>query len=145
MDVILLKNIEIPYSVTTIKIGAFYNCTALGSLTISEYVSEIEPGAFANTFLNLSVNYKNTHYRVENEVLFDRNKTVLIKYMSPNTDLLIYNGTYTIPGGITKIEKYAFAGAAIGNITILNSVTRIEDYAFTGWLSTNTLTIPSSI
>ena len=111
--------------------------------TISDFALDC---LYSLTSINISD--ENTHFSVIDGILFNKDKTTLIKYPSskagtsytiPNTVKVISTialadnenlKAIILPDGITDIQEYAFAGSAIKNITIPGSVINIETDAF---------------
>ena len=161
-----LTSIVIPNSVTIIGIDAFRDCTALASVIIGESVTNIGSWAFAgctsltsimipssvtsigssvfNGCTNLTaidVDTENPAFSSENGVLFNKNKTGLIRFPQGKqvTD-------YSIPNSVTDIWSNAFDGCAnLTNIVIPNSVTNISAQAFRGCTSLTSIVIPNSV
>ena len=132
---------EIPNSVTSIGSSAFYGCSKLTSIFISDSVSgKIEFGSCSNlTTIDVATN--NVDYSSENGVLFDKNKTALICYPSGKTE-----NNYSIPDSVTSIGNSAFSGCtSLTSVTIPNSVTEIHSCAFEGCTSLKTVTIPNGV
>lgn len=129
-----LTRITIPYSVTSIGDNAFYNCTSLTSMTIGKDVTDIGENAFYNCPIKevvISDGSKEEYYSVENGVLFNKDKTELVKY-----PIGIKNESYSIPNGVTKIRDGAFENCtSLSNITIPDSVKTIGAEAFSGCTS----------
>ncbi len=124
-----LTKVTLGDSVTTIGNEAFSACIKLSSVSIGKNVSFIGNEAFYSTGLRtLTVSDDNTHYTAIDNVLFDINKTRLIKYPE-------YKNAegYVIWDTVTEITDYAFSGNGyLMGITIPASVTKIGDYAFSG-------------
>ena len=100
-----LKNITIPDSVTYIGSYAFANCESLTEIKIPANTAEIDSHAFNNcsALTGIWVDGANQAYsNDENGVLFDKEKRTLI--LCPAT----YNGSYTVPDGVTDIADGAF-------------------------------------
>ena len=138
-----LTSIEIPDSVTSIGNQAFIGCTSLESIRVEE---------------------GNTAYTSENGVLFNKEKTGLVRYPARKTD-----ASYIIPNGVTSISDAAFRGCesltnviipnsvmsigsqafqdctGINHIDIPNGITRINDYTFTGCTGLTGVVIPDSV
>jgi len=80
-------------------------------------------------------------YVCEDGVLFNSDKTVLLKYAINNK-----NTKYEIPNSVTTIGSNAFDGCRLlETIIIPNSVTTIGDYAFFECSSLKTIIIPDSV
>lgn len=154
-----LTNIEIPYGVKTIESGAFSYCSELNSVVFSNSVENIDMKAFegcpnlkqvtipesvktlnidiySSATINIAPN--NPYFLLENGVLFNKSKTILINFPRTKT------GNYSIPNTVTEIAKYAFEDSELKSITIPNSVTTIREQAFAG-CNVSTLTIPNSV
>ena len=122
-----LTSIVIPNSVTSIGSSAF-PYTGLTSITIPSSVTSIGSVAFAacSKLTSINVNSGNSKYISIDGILFDKNKTTLIRYPEAKTGT-----TYTIPNSVTSIRSFAFNGCSkLTSITIPNSVTSIGDLAF---------------
>lgn len=99
-----LAKIEIPSSVTSIGINAFNDCTNLTSIAVAA---------------------GNANYSSDNGVLFNNNKTTLIRFPEGKTD------PYIIPASVTSIGDYSFYHCSkLTSIVIPSSVTSIGDAAF---------------
>lgn len=119
---------DIPFGVTSIGTGAFWNTTGLTSVTIPTSVISIGNGAFAEAtsltsvtipasvatigdiafFLttsvtNFVVDGANPNYKATDGVLFNKNETTLIEYPTGNT-----RTSYTTPSSATSIATRAF-------------------------------------
>ena len=74
---------------------------------------------------NIEVNIANENYSSQDGVLFNKNKTELLRCPEGKT------GAYQIPNSVVSIGEYAFYDCdGLTSITIPNSVTSIGDYAF---------------
>ena len=119
-DCLKLKNIEIPASVIAIGEDAFYGCIELNSINVNE---------------------NNAEFMSENGILFNKEKTEIIKY-PPAKD----GKTYTIPKGVTAIGYSAFElSQNLYTVEIPETVTSIGDYAFDWCRCLKNLEIPSSV
>ena len=138
-----LTSITIPNSVTYIYRDAFRYCNNLTSVTIPNSVTSIGDWAFdgCNNLTNITVDIENENYSSENGILFNKDKTELICFLSAKSD-----SSYTIPNSVTSIGSYAFSGCNnLTSITIPNSVTSIGSYAFSDCYNLTSITIPNSV
>ena len=77
-----LTSFTIPNSVTTIGEFAFSVCSSLTTINIPSSVTSIGLPAFAGctSMTEITVNSNNANYSSANGVLFDKNKTTIIRY-----------------------------------------------------------------
>ncbi len=147
-----LSSIALPDTVTSIGAYSFYNCASLTSVTLSSNLSSIADGTFygcvgltaitipstvtaigteafdnCSTLTDISVDASNANYSSADGVLFNNDKTSLIRCPAGKS------GSYSIPSGVTTIEANAFAGCAnLTSVTIPSTVTSIKSNAFYG-------------
>ena len=161
-----IKTITINSGVTSIGNYAFYGCTNLTSVTIPDSVTSIGDRAFerCTRLKSINVDTNNKNYLSIDGILFNKDKTTLIRYPQasaiteyniPNSVTSIgENGfswcesltSVTIPNSVTSIENYAFYECtSLASITIPNSVTSIGDFAFEGCTNLTSVTIPNSV
>lgn len=160
-----LKSISIPENVTYIERGTFSCCRSLTSITIPARVEGIGIGVFrgcdsltsvmigsgvkgigilalnsCKSLKSITVDTQNSTYSSMDGVLFNKDKTKLIKYPESK------GGIYTIPDSVTNIEQYAFSSSScVTGITIGKGILRIEDGAFSGCSSLTSVTIPDNV
>jgi len=121
-----IKSITIPEGVWKIGRDAIYECYELTEVRIPASISHIERNFTACWNLaNIAVDERNLSYSSVGGVLFNKNKTILIRYPRGKEGT-----TYTIPDSVIFIEDFAFYGCALSTITIPSSVTLIGDEAF---------------
>lgn len=128
------------YVVTSIGDRAF---TSLANVTIPDSVTNISTETFRDCFslTSIQVSKGNLSYSSENGVLFNREKTVLLRYPMKKT-----GQTYTIPNTVTDIADHAFDGCfMLSSIIIPNSVTNIGIETFSGCSALKNITLPDSV
>lgn len=126
-----LKNLTLPAGLTSIGTEAFYYCSSLESINIPKGITGLSTNMLkgCSSLKEINVDEENPNLSSDDGVLFDKNKTVLIKYPSGKTET-----KYTIPDGVNQITSYAFErswyGESLTSIVIPASVTNIGDYVF---------------
>ena len=138
-----LTSVTIGNSVTSIGDRTFESCTSLTSVTIPDSVINIGSYVFENctSLTEINVSSNNANYSSENGILFNKEKTELIRYPQGKTET-----EYIIPDSVTEIGCYAFHNCtSLASVTIGNSVTSIGDRAFYYCTSFTSVTIPDSV
>ena len=138
-----LTSITIPDSVQSIGVWSFGNCTSLTSITIPDSVKSIGGSAFygCSKLTSINVDSENTYYTSLDGVLFNKDKTTLVKYPEGKTET-----SYVIPDSVTSIGGSAFYNCSkLTSITIPDSVTSIGNYAFRYCSRLTSITIPDSV
>lgn len=139
----VVKSVVIENGITTIGEGAFTEYQELRTLSISATVSDISLHAIkgCNNLESITVASDNETYLSENGILFNKDKTALLKYPATKAD-----GYYTIPDSVVTIEEYAFYGCSnLNNVFISDSVSTIRFQAFVGCSGLTNINIPDSV
>lgn len=118
--------------VTEINLGTFGKYSYITSITIPSGVSEISKYTLTGMkyLENIIVDENNQTYSSVDGVLLNKEKTELIAY-----PIAKKSEQYTIPNGVTKIDRYSFDGEFADNISletvvIPQSVNNIGTIAF---------------
>ena len=137
-----ITSVTVPEGVTGIGSGAFADCrnlvsvslpstleaigesafrgTALSSVTIPAAVTLIWPDAFGDCPLlaSVSVASGNANYKSDGGALFSKDGTTL--YLVPGA----WTGSYSVPSGVTKIDRTAFAATGLSSVALPASFDR---------------------
>lgn len=140
-DVITAAVIE--DGITGISGYAFYNCTALTTVTVGKDVKKIGNYAFSEcpSLAGITVSSENPYFTSDaHGVLFDRSMKMLIKYPAAAT------GAYTVPDTVQVIGSAAFYGCSnLTALTLPATLTTIENQAFRHCSALTSLDIPSGV
>lgn len=141
---------EVPNTVNTIDANAFGSCKNLQTIVIADSVEKIGDSAFYGSKLktinlgggitnisnkpfygalnltNINVITENDKYESENGVLFNKGKTILIKY----PPVIINGEVYEIPNTVVEIGPQSFYRSQIKNVIIPSSVKKIGSESF---------------
>lgn len=157
------KNTVIPNTVTSIREGAFTDCTGLTSIYIPASVNKIGLNPFircselgtiivdpSNTVFDSRGNC-NAIIETQTNTLVTGCKNTVIPSDLTGIGSSAFSGcsglaSITIPSSITSIGDGAFCDCSgLTSIEIPSSVTRISYYTFSGCSSLESITIPESI
>lgn len=144
------------YRVTSIQKCAFLDCPDLITISIPSTVVDISTdllspvwGYYKPPTDNFSgctslkafiVDSQNPNYSAVGGILFDKNKTTLLRCPQTKT------GEYTAPSTVKTINSCAFYGCtAITSISLPNSIKSIEYAAFFGCSALTSINIPTSL
>ena len=135
-----LTNIILSENVAEIGKYAFSGCK-LKSITIPAGVTAVNEGAFAYGVESVTLADSNSIYKVtEDGALIDTKNNTLL-YFPPS-----FQGTYTVPDGIKRICKNAFAECSkLTNIILSSSVSHIEESAFSSCRQLTNFVIPNGV
>jgi hypothetical protein len=138
-----LSKVSISNTVNEIGYGVFRNCNKLTSLTIPESVNTVDGSTFADCsgLKNIVVNENNNYFSSKNGNLYNKTKTILIKYAPAKTDKYYKNDN-----SLTEIGNNAFENAKyLEEAALTNSITIIGSYAFDNCKKLNKIKLPSNI
>ncbi|MBP5366014.1 MAG: leucine-rich repeat domain-containing protein [Bacteroidales bacterium] len=136
------SELEIPSTVKTIGDYAFRNRINLKKITIPANVSSIGNNPFYySKLVEIEIDPANTNFVVEDGVLYDKNKTLLISYPMSKTDEV-----FTVPSTVKTIGQHAFGNNPYLKEVILPSeLNDIQPYAFYKATALTTLKIPEKV
>ena len=137
-----LKKIEISDGVKVIGAGAFGQSASFSDIYIPASVTDIGADAFAwcSNLNSINVDRNNRFYSSENGVLFDKEKTTLIRYPGGKT------GGYIVSNGVLKIAENAFRSCdKLTDIVVSDGVTYIGECAFEYCRNLKSVNLPGSI
>ncbi len=138
-----VKNIVLSDGVETVSERAFLGLESLKEISIGKSVKELAPefALWCMGPLTVNVDQENTSYSVENNVLFNKDKTTLVWF----PDCIITEKTYSIPSGVKEIAPSAFRNCMLSEIKISNTVEKIGSKAFYGIYEIEKISIPNSV
>jgi len=138
-----LISITLPESITNIRDGAFSDCISLLNITIPSKVEKIGNYIFSgcSNLKSIQVNAANVNYKSENGVLYNYAKTTLLYYPVGKVE-----STFTIPKGVTSIDKYSISGNPhLTGITISSTVKELGYGAFSECSGLKSIVIPNTV
>jgi len=123
-----LTSIVIPNTIKKISVGAFSLCSSLTEINIPASVTHIDSGAFYESGISaINVDSANESYSSLDGVLFDKDKTELLKYPTCKS-----GSSYTVPEGVVTIADYAFEYCGLNEITLPSTLRQIGICIFNG-------------
>ena len=161
-----LENIELSNDLTAIGNSAFSYCYSLASVTIPYSVNSIGIGVFTmcEILTSVEVDENNQHYCDIDGNLYNKNQSMLIRYMPMNrsahfvipdsvTDICSGAFNYSrflesvaIPNGVKNVTASAFTRCYdLESVTIPEGVVSIGDSAFSECTNLSSITIPASV
>ena len=138
-----LSEMNIPQGVTSLNDNVFYNCWSLKKVNISKNLTSIDNGALycCVSLTDFVVDANNPSYSSENGVLYNKNKTELIKYPAGKQQT-----SFVVPSTVKTIQAWAFSFSRfLNSVFIPNSVTKIGSSAFNNCTALTAVTLPENI
>lgn len=144
-----LSSVTLSDNITTIPASAFSGCTSLKEINLPYYTSTVESNAFSNTkleIINIGTKLKsinnlpihstslkeinvvddNNYYSSEDGILYNKNKSKLIRF-----PVMMKQKDFTVPDYVTEIGESAFAdNTSIRNIYLHENCQSIQPTAF---------------
>lgn len=137
-----LKKVILSDKATGVGVVGFRKCNNITHIIVGSNIRALDQKdfAFCEQLSNITVSKNNNTYSSVDGILYKSNTTQLI--FAPAA----YEGTLTIPSGVTNIWQYAFSGCSkIKNITIPDSMTIINMNAFSGCTGLTSVTIGNNV
>lgn len=122
-----IEEVVLPNSLISLGGDTFYNCRNLKKIVIPSKVEEIANNPFAGCPL-LSLENHSKNFKLVDDVLFDKKKTILIYYSISKK-----NEKYKIPYGVSIVGKHSFFMADnLKEVIIPSTVRKLENNPFSG-------------
>lgn len=137
-----MPELILPETVIAIGDMAFYYWNQITTVTLPASVKTLGSYVFdgCDALTEICVADDNTAYCDMDGVLFDHEKTTLIKYPSGKKD-----SAYTVPDGVAILEGWSFIGATALKQIDLNDVTQIGEEAFYFCTALEQITLPMTL
>lgn len=122
-----LQNVVIGDGVTNIGYEAFRKCSGLKSITLGAGISELDRIPYEQDGISeINVSESNTVYSSEDGVLYNKDKTELIRFPQAMS-----SDNFAIPDSVTDIAENAFSGCSgLTGVTMGNGITELNDDLF---------------
>ena len=138
-----ITSLTIPNGIKTIGKQAFANCSAMTSVSIPASVTSIGELSFngCSKLQTISVSSGSQSFASEGGVLFNADKTLLIRYPEGKSAT-----SYTVPSSVTTIEKSGFSRClSLVKITLPSGLRQIRSNAFFEDSRITSIAIPSGV
>ena len=133
------RRYTVPTGVTAIGASAFFCCDELDDVTIPGSVTSIGEGAFCGVKKVIVDRENRLFFADAHGAVFDRTERVLLYFPRD------FSGCYTIPDGVKRIGKDAFALSDLTDVEIPDSVTGIGINAFSYCHNLMSVSLPDGV
>ena len=134
-----IKSVVLPNTIIEIGESAFSKCEELSSVNIPASVTIIGASPFKASYnVKVTMSENNQNYKIMNNILYNKDGTVLIESM-------VNEGTVTIPNGVKTVGAYAFSETLAEKIILPDSVTKVEECAFYKCSNLIDVTLPNTL
>lgn len=119
----------------------YYNLYSLKEITLPASLEKIGDGAFPPLVFDIKLADGNKNFVIDNGILYNADKTVLIKAFNPTGDV-------TVPSTVTKINSYAFyyqTSDVMSEVVWTSKFFQYSENPVKKDPAIGTLTIPSSV
>lgn len=161
-----LESIDIPEGTKEIGTWVFESCDNLKSVNLPSTISKIDCTAFdkCQSLKEINVSNSNSYYTSEDGILFNKDKTKIIRYPAglENEEYVIpdsvkivgenafsyskYLKNITSMSGVNKLCGYSFEYCEnLNNIVLSDNLNTIEYYSFSGCKNLKKIILPSSL
>ena len=137
-----LEKVTLSANLEKIGIDAFFWCDSIKTITLPQKVSVIREEAFqwCEALEEIKVDKNNQTFSAVNGVLFNKDRTQLIKYPEGKTTKF-----YAIPVSVVDIAAEAFYDAKFEKVIIDKNVKSIAREAFDSCDNLRSITIPGNV
>lgn len=136
-----LTSVTIPDNVLSLGNKVFYGCDSLSKVTFGAKVSVLGNYIFEGCpkLSSFSVSSSNSYLKVSNGALINGYKLVAYPPAKATTN-------YTLPSGITSVERGAFSGCKnLKTVSVSNNVVEISYYAFEDCTNLTSVSLPQNV
>jgi len=135
-----LKEIIIPDGVQKIDFSVFSRCSSLSSIFLPKSINEVKHPNY-NDFEEILVDSENPYLTSEDGVLYNKEKTVLIRYPSKRK-----TERFVIPDSVKMIANRAFEECSyLKEVIIPDGVQEINGHVFYGCSDLSRIFLPKSV
>ena len=119
---------------------AFAGCDNLRSISLPKSVESIGINIFSNnsSLISIKVSSENPNYAVVGNLLFNKNKTILLSYSNATDEIVI-------PEGVEEIADELFSYCNFRKVTFPSTLKKIGDNVFYNCLHLEEFSLPSSL